>query len=143
MNEPSDKRKRTLALHDRAIRFSTSVNTSCPQSFSNIPSHRVWDQLVRAADSTSSNLIEADDALSDADFLHKVGIALREAKESKAALIKIRLGLLDHAQIVAERELESEAGQLAAIFAAIIRNIRLRLDEETRSGKSENGNRQT
>ena len=135
MNEPSDKRKRTLALHDRAIRFSTSVNTSCPQGFSNIPSHRVWDQLVRAADSTSSNLIEADDALSDADFLHKVGIALREAKESKAALIKIRLGHLDHARLVADRELESEASQLAAIFAAIIRNMRLRLDEESRTGR--------
>ena len=96
MKEPSAKRKRTLALHDRAIQFSNGVNTSCPERFSNIPSKRVWDQLVRAADSTSNNLIEADDALSDADFLNKIGIALREAKESRAALMKIRLGSLDH-----------------------------------------------
>lgn len=92
MKEPSEKRKRTLALHDRAIQFSIAVNDCCPQRFSNIPSERVWDQLVRAADSTSNNLIEADDASSDADFLNKMGIALREAKESRAALIKIRLG---------------------------------------------------
>lgn len=136
MNEPSEKRKRTQALHDRAIRFSTDVNISCPQVFSNIPSRRVWDQLVRAADSTSSNLIEADDALSDADFLNKMGIALREAKESSAALMKIRLANLDHARIVAERELEAEAGQLAAIFAAIIRNMRVRLEEEARTGRT-------
>lgn len=58
------------------------------------------------------------------DFLTKMGIALREAKESRAALMKIRLGSLDHFRLVAERELESEAGQLAAIFAAIIRNMR-------------------
>ena len=134
MSQPSEKRKRTQALHDRAIRFSTAVNISCPQGFTNIPSQRVWDQLVRAADSTSSNLIEADDALSDADFLNKMGIALREAKESRAALMKIRLGSLDHHRIVADRELESEAGQLAAIFAAIIRNMRLRLAEEARTG---------
>ena len=132
MKEPSEKRKRTLALHDRAIRFSTDVNLCCPERFSNIPSRRVWDQLVRAADGTSNNLIEADDASSDADFLNKMSIALREAKESRAALIKVRLGNLDHCRIIADRGLESEAGQLAAIFAAIIRNMKLRLEEEAR-----------
>ena len=43
----------------------------------------MWGQLVRAADSASNNLVEADDAVSDADFLNKMGIALREAKESR------------------------------------------------------------
>lgn len=134
MKEPSEKRKRTLALHDRAIQFSNSVNLSCPDHFSNLPSSRVWSNLVRAADGTSNNLIEADDASSDADFLNKMSIALREAKESRAALIKIRLGHLDHFQTIAERGLESEAGQLAAIFAAIIRNMKLRLQEEANRG---------
>lgn len=135
MKEPSAKRQRTLALHDRAIRFSNAVNISCPPHFSNLPSTRVWDQLVRAADSTSNNLIEADDASSDADFLSKMGIALREAKESRAALIKIRLGKLDHFQTVAAHELESEASQLAAIFSTIIRNMRARLEAEAKLRK--------
>jgi len=135
MREPSEKRKRTLALHDRAIRFSTGVNVSCPQEFSNVPSKQVWNQLVRAADSTSNNLIEADDAGSDADFLNKMGIALREAKESRAALLKIRLARLDNFQMTIERDLESEAGQLAAIFSAIIRNMRFRLEEEAKFGR--------
>ena len=130
MDGTSDKRRRTLALHHRAIRFSTAINLSCPNRFSNLPSERVWDQLVRAGDSTSSNLIEADDALSDADFLHKMGIALREAKESRTALMKIRLACLDHAHKVAEQQLEDEAGQLAAIFSAIIRNMKLRLEQQ-------------
>jgi four helix bundle protein len=134
MKEPSEKRKRTLALHDRALRFSVAVNGCCPQYFSNVPSSTVWRQLVRAADSTSNNLIEADDASSDADFLNKMGIALREAKESRAELIKIRMGRLDHFHRIAECDLESEASQLAAIFASIIMNMRLRLDEERRNG---------
>jgi four helix bundle protein len=104
MKEPSAKRKRTLALHDRALRFSARVNACCPAVFSNFPSKTVWEQLVRAADSQSSNLIEADDASSDADFLSKMGIALREVKESRAALIKLRLGNLDHYRITAERD---------------------------------------
>jgi four helix bundle protein len=91
MKEPSDKRKRTLELHDRALRFSVAVNACCPEQFSNYPSKVVWEQLVRAADSTSNNLIEADDASSDADFLGKMCIALKEAKESRAELMKLRL----------------------------------------------------
>ena len=90
---------------------------------------------MRAADSVSNNLIEADDATSEADFLSKMGIALREVKESRAALIKLRLGNLDHSQLTAERGLESEAGQLAAIFATIILNMRLRIEEERRIGR--------
>jgi four helix bundle protein len=135
MREPSARRKRTLALHDRAIRFSVNVNACCPQAFTNLPSSVVWGQLVRSADSTSNNLIEADDATSDADFLSKMGIALREVKESRAALMKLRLGHLDHHQRIAGRELESEAGQLAAIFATIILNMRLRLKEQGLKGK--------
>lgn len=135
MSEPSLKRKRTLLLHDRALRFSNAVNTSCPDHFSNIPSATVWRQLVRAADGTSCNLIEADDASSDADFLNKMSLALRETKESRAQLLKIRIGQLDRHRQVEELELESEAGQLAAIYAAIIRNMRERLVRETAKGK--------
>jgi len=134
MKEPSDKRKRTLALQDRAIRFSVGVNACCPERFTNLPSSVVWGQLVRSADSTSNNLIEADDATSDADFLSKMGIALREAKESRAALVKLRLGNLDNYQKIADKQLESEAGQLSSIFATIILNMRLRLEEQRLKG---------
>ena len=131
MKEPSDKRKRTLALHDRALRFTNAVNCSCPQYFTNKPSARAWDQLVRAAGGTSNNLIEADAASSNKDFLSKMGIALREAKESRAELAKIRMGRLDNHQVTARHDLESEAGQLAAIYATIILNMRRRLGEES------------
>ncbi len=130
MKEPSEKRKRTLALHDRALRFTDAVNTSCPEHFTNKPSAIAWDQLVRAADGTSNNLIEADAASSDADFLAKMGIALREAKESRAELAKIRMGRLDNHSIAARRDLESEASQLSSIYASIILNMRRRLERE-------------
>ena len=143
MKEPSAKRKRTLQLHDRALRFTNSVNTSCPTYFTNKPSAKAWDQLVRAADGTSNNLIEADAASSDADFLSKMGIALREAKESRAELAKIRMGQLDNCAITEQRELESEADQLSRIYATIILNRRLNLDEAKRKRdrkKREEGN---
>ena len=135
MKEPSPKRQRTLALHERAIRFSVNVNACCPEYFSNLPSKTIWGQLVRAADSTSNNLVEADDAASDADFLSKMGIALREAKESRTELMKLRLGSLDHHHKTANLGLESEATQLTAIFSTIIRNMRWRLEAERKTPK--------
>jgi hypothetical protein len=42
MKEPSEKRKRTLALHDRALLFTNSVNTACPTYFTNKPSAKAW-----------------------------------------------------------------------------------------------------
>ena len=128
--KPSEKRKRTLQLHERAIRFSVDVNACCPKYFSDLPSQTVWGQLVRASDGTSNNLIEADDAVSDADFLNKMGTALKEAKESRAALVKLRLGNLDNHDQAEKRGLEAEATQLSAIYATIIRNMKARLERE-------------
>jgi four helix bundle protein len=132
MKEPSRARKRTLALHDRAIRFSTNINQSFPEGPMNYPSEIVWGQLVRAGDSTSNNLIEADNGSSDADFLNKMRTALREAKESKACLMKIARAPLANAQKVAELALEQEADELCAIFSTIITNMEIRLGEERR-----------
>ena len=98
MKPPSEKRKRTLALQDRANTFSVGVNACCPERPPNIPSRTVWEQLVAAADSVSNNLVEADAASSTADFINKIQLTLREAKESRVCLAKIRLVRLDSAE---------------------------------------------
>jgi four helix bundle protein len=54
----------------------------------NRPSEIVWDQLVRAADSTSSNLVEAGNGSTDADFLNKMRLALRERRNRRPACRK-------------------------------------------------------
>lgn len=130
MREPSEARKQVLALHQRALTFSNHINQSYPNGSINHPSRVVWDQFVRAADGTSNNLVEADGASSSADFLHKMRIALREAKESKACLSKVRMGPLANADRVRELDLEQEADELAAIFATIIMNMEKRLARE-------------
>lgn len=127
MKEPSEARKRNLALQERAIRFSVAVNACCPISLEHVPSSVVWNQLVRAADGASNNLVEAEAASSDADFLSKMRISLREAKESRTCLMKLRLGRLQNAEAVIERNLETEADELAAIFATIIIKVERRL----------------
>src|SRR5687768_14024619 len=125
----SEARKRTLALQQRALKFSTGVNANCPRRFTSIPSETVWRQLVRAADSVSNNLSEADDASSTADFVHKIRLTLREAKESRQCLAKVRLASLDGSDRIVD--LEREAGELCAIFATIAMKVATRLNQET------------
>ena len=93
----------------------------------NHPSEVVWGQLVRAGDSTSNNLIEAGNGSTDADFLSKMRLALREAKESKACLQKIRMAPLANAEAVSKLGLEDEADELCAIFSTIITNMEKRI----------------
>ena len=117
-------------MRDRALDFSNNVNQSYPAKGMNYPSEVVWNQLVRAADSTSNNLAEAGGGISDPDFLYKMRVALREAKESHVCLIKIRRGPLANAARVIELGLEQEADELAAIFSTIITNMERRLAKE-------------
>jgi four helix bundle protein len=130
MTQPSEARKRILALHQRALQFSNRINQSYPSGAINHPSRVVWDQLVRAGDGMSNNLVEADGASSSADFLHRMRIALREAKESRACLSKIGMAPLANADRVQSLGLEREADELAAIFATIIMNVEKRLARE-------------
>jgi four helix bundle protein len=134
MKPPTEARKRTLALQERALKFTTGVNLACPRKFSGLPSATIWGQLVRAADSVSNNLVEAEDASSTADFLYKIELTLRETKESRMCLAKLRLAKLDAFEQLAQ--LEDEAGQLCAIFATIAIKVSNRLQREGKTRRS-------
>ena len=101
--------------------------------FTNLASETVWKQLVRAADSVSNNLMEADEAVSGPDFLHKIKVALREAKESRACFEKIRMARLDWFDALLDSE--REAGELSAILAAIAMKVGQRLEREKQAKK--------
>ena len=80
----------------------------------------MWRQLVRAAGSSTFNLEEADAASSDADFLAKMRISLREIKEAHVVMrVIVRCKLANH-EIVAKHL--DEASQLVAIFMTIVKN---------------------
>jgi four helix bundle protein len=101
------------------------VIRACPSALVDIPSRELWRQLIRAAMGSTGNLEEADEASSTADFVHKMKIALRETREAKhwlRILHACQLGGSARAP-----ELEREAGELAAIFAQIILNVKARV----------------
>lgn len=70
-------------LEDRTLKFAKDfiefVN-SLPKTLSNAEISR---QLIRSAGSVGANYIEANESLGKKDFLMKIRIARKEAKESR------------------------------------------------------------
>ena len=118
--EPSPNRARNLALQKRSFELTCGIICSYPQKTLDDPSRDMWRQLIRAASSSTLNLEEADAASSDADFVAKMRISLREAKEAHVAIrIIVRCKLAAYQHVA---EFQDEANQLASIFSAIVKN---------------------
>lgn len=106
-------------LEDRTFRSAESVRAfvkQLPRTVSNTEDVR---QLVRASGSVAANWIEADEALSKKDFLMRVKICRKEAKESRLFLRLIDAGLTK-GSVVARDALAAEARELVLIFSSII-----------------------
>jgi four helix bundle protein len=106
-------------LEDRTFQFAESIRTfvkQLPRTISNTEDVR---QLVRASGSVAANWIEADEALSKKDFLMRVKICRKEAKESRLFLRLVDTGLTKSNTAVRDI-LSAEARELVLIFSSIV-----------------------
>jgi four helix bundle protein len=109
-------------LEERTFRFAEAVRTfvkPLPRTVSNTEDVR---QFVRASGSVAANWIEADEALSKKDFLMRVKICRKEAKESRLFLRLIDVGLTA-TTVAAHDKLSEEARELTLIFSSIISKV--------------------
>ena len=77
-------------------------------------------QLIRASGSIGANYIEANDSLGFKDFIFRLRIARKEAKESAYWLRIIKRSQVDEPKV---DRLIDEAEQLTKILSSIINNI--------------------
>jgi four helix bundle protein len=75
-------------------------------------------QLVRASGSVAANYIEANEGLSKKDFVYRIKVCKKEAKESRLWLNLLHI--LDVQSDAERKELLREAAELVKIFNAII-----------------------
>ena len=108
-------------LEDRTLFFAKKVRAfirKLPRTEGNIEDGR---QLIRASGSVGSNYVEANEALGKKDFLMRIRICRKEAKESR-----YWLRLVDTANDLGHKneqsDLEREATELMNIFGSILRN---------------------
>ena len=106
-------------LEDRTFIFAKNVIEYVRNLPKGIGLSEIGKQLVRSAVSVGANYIEANECLSKKDFIMRVKISKKEAKESKYWL-NLSIPIKNHDQ--AKIELISESEELMKIFATIIRN---------------------
>ena len=82
----------------------------------------VFKQLLRSGTSIGANVSEAQDAESKSDFIHKLMIALKEARETNYWLI-----ILNKSEIISEKEFKSlvtDCTELIKILISIIKKAK-------------------
>ncbi len=81
-------------IQERAFEFGVRVIRLVDRLPRMIAGNMLGQQLIRAGTSVGANMQEADATESKRDFIHKTGIALKEAKESHYWLRLVDAALL-------------------------------------------------
>ncbi|MEA3398232.1 MAG: four helix bundle protein [Patescibacteria group bacterium] len=106
-------------LEDRTKKFAVDVRCylkKLPKTVSNIEDGK---QVVRSSGSVGANYIEANEALSKKDFIMRIKISRKEAKESKYWL-QIIIANNDIVFTEEGKVLANEAEELKKIFCSIL-----------------------
>ncbi len=105
-------------LEERTLNFARRVVNFCKKLPKSTIEGEIAKQLVRAGASVGANYIEANESLGKKDFLMRIKICRKEAKESG-----YWLRLLEVSNPVQRQEQEmllKEATELTKIFSSII-----------------------
>jgi four helix bundle protein len=104
-------------LEDRTFKFARQVREFVSKLNKNIATIEDCKQVIRSSGSVGANYIEANEALSKKDFVMRIKICRKEAKESGYWLKLINSPELQNEKLALERE----AVELTNIFGAILR----------------------
>ena len=110
---------KTYDLEDRTLEFARQVRDFVRKLNRTIGNIEDGKQLIRSSGSIGANYIEANEALSKKDFVMRVKICRKEAKESRYWLKLVNID--GKKELEQERTgLENEACELTHIFGAIV-----------------------
>jgi four helix bundle protein len=106
-------------LEDRKLEFAERIRAFVKKLSKSIANIEDGKQLVKASGSVGSNYIEANESLSKKDFIMRIKICRKEAKESRYWLRLVDTNN-DHEQEKDRDALIIEASELMNIFGAIL-----------------------
>ena len=104
-------------LEERCLRFASRVNDYVRRLPRDIPNIENGSQLVRSGGSVGANYIEANESLSKKDFIMRVKISKKEAKESRFWLI---LTCPETKALIEKNSLIQESTKLMKILGVIL-----------------------
>ena len=85
------EQRRAYDLSERFLKFAALIIEIIKKLPANLAGRRIGDQLFRAGTSTGANYEEACGAESKKGFIHKLGITLKELRETYYWLKLIRI----------------------------------------------------
>lgn len=104
-------------LEDRTFEFACDVRNCLKQITKTTASIEDIKQLIRSSGSVAANYIEANESLSKKDFLMRIKICRKEAKESKLWLRLLGTMNTNNLEI---NNLAQEATELTKIFGSMV-----------------------
>lgn len=115
-------------LEERLINFAVLIMDLVGKLPNTYMGKHFGNQLLRSVSAPALNYGEAQAAESDADFVHKMKICLKELRESQICLkIIVRKPLLT-AEVI--NKALKESGELVAIFTTSIATTKARMLQE-------------
>ncbi len=120
--------REAIDIQRRAFEFAVRVVRLVDRVPRTVAGIEVSRQAVRAAMSVGANVEEADAAESKRDFVHRMGISHKEARESRYWLRVIQATLLDDEEV---QDLIRENDELVRILYTIVAKARSNLRSKT------------
>ncbi|PLX28048.1 four helix bundle protein [Candidatus Parcubacteria bacterium] len=114
---PKTKSANYYDLEDRTFAFARDVRLLVRRIKKDICNLEDSKQLVRSSGSVGANYIEANESLSKKDFIHRIKISRKEAKESTYWLKLINF---NEDLEIERKNLIKESIELTKIFGSII-----------------------
>jgi four helix bundle protein len=109
-------------LQERTQNFAVNVRKFIKQLSHTMATIEDGKQLIRSSGSVGANYIEANESLSKKDFLMRIKICRKEAKESKYWLELLEV--TEENKLVQRNQLAKEANELVMIFNAIVQKTK-------------------
>lgn len=110
-------------LEERLIDFAANVILFTNYVEKSYAGNHLSSQIVRSSTSPALNYGEAQSAESNKDFVHKMGICLKELRETNNCLKIIERANL-HSNLKMLDQLKIEANELISIFVASIKTAK-------------------
>lgn len=118
--------KKPYNLEERTLLFAKDVIKFVDRIPKSLPNIEIAKQLVRSAGSVGANYIEANEALSKKDFLMRIKISRKEAKES---CYWIKLLTVPYSLKVEQSTLLQEGTEVMKIFSSIVEKSSVKSDK--------------
>jgi len=106
-------------LEERTFQFAKNVTLYVKQLPKNISNSEYGEQVIGSSGSVGSNYIEANESLSKKDFVMRIKICRKEAKES-AYWLRLIIETNDERYQPEGKKLLDEALELKKIFSSIL-----------------------